>query len=147
MNKNTLLLLPAAGLTQACASSKNSSARQNISLRATTRTNTVPDTINIVLPQHSLERTAPAGDSLSTLTCPAATSTARINPDGSITHSLRTNTGPIPVPLLATTVQTDTIALYDTAVSHTEQTRQPFHISPWHLCITALIAVIIIKCR
>ena len=127
-----------------CSSTKKTSATQSSSMRATSHTVTTPDTLSIILPSHSLERTLVSGDSVSTLSCPTATSTATINHDGTLTHTLKTNNNPVSVPILTTT---DTTFTTNSGTSHDTSSTSPFSHAAWPLCLAVLLIVIIMKCR
>lgn len=130
-----------------CSSTKKTSATQSSSMRATSHTVTTPDTLSIILPSHSLERTLVSGDSVSTLSCPTATSTATINHDGTLTHTLKTNNNPMSVPILTTTTTTDTTITTNSGTSHDTSSTSPFSHAAWPLCLAVLLIVIIMKCR
>ena len=120
-----------------CSSTKKTSATQSSSMRATSHTVTTPDTLSIILPSHSLERTLVSGDSVSTLSCPTATSTA----------TLKTNNNPVSVPILTTTTTTDTTITTNSGTSHDTSSTSPFSHAAWPLCLAVLLIVIIMKCR
>lgn len=79
-------------LVTSCASHKNLTTEHNTSdsVRVEVRTETVyvPDTVYVEIPAQTAERTT--ADSTSHLENDYATSDARINPDGTLYHDLRT---------------------------------------------------------
>jgi hypothetical protein len=92
MTKKLFILLAAVSLMWGCCPCRNLTTetdRQD-STRVEVRTQTilVPDTVFLEIPAQTAERTT--RDSVSHLENEYATSDARINPDGSLFHDLRT---------------------------------------------------------
>lgn len=84
-------------------------AADTLTLSSTVRTlhTTVPDTAYVTLPPQSASRTA--ADSLSRLETDYAISTARLNPDGTLSHDLRTRPGRHAVPVDREVVLRDSV--------------------------------------
>lgn len=82
----------------------------NDSVRIETKTETVivHDTVTVEIPAQTAERTTP--DSVSHLENDFAVSDARINPDGTLFHSLDTKPGKIDVPVDVPVEKTETTA-------------------------------------
>lgn len=92
-------LLMAALLLCGCAASRHVSdsvnSEQRDTVRVKTVTNYVPDTVFVEIPAQTAERET--RDSVSQLENDYASSEARINPDGSLYHDLRTKPQKKPV--------------------------------------------------
>lgn len=110
-----LTLIPAVAMC-ACSVSRKSEQTTGHSFSATTRTISRPDTIAVRLPVYSLSRTT--ADSVSELDCPLAKASARINPDGTLSHSLQTVDTAIRAPVTSTTVTVDSTATATAAITH-----------------------------
>lgn len=99
--KHLLYILFIAALLTGCAaprkaiSTDSQQQRDSVRIEYRERTVLVPDTVFVEIPAQTAERTTP--DSLSHLENDYAESTARINPDGSLYHDLRTKPQKKPV--------------------------------------------------
>lgn len=110
-----LMLIPAVAICS-CSVSRKTEQTTAHSFSATTRTISRPDTIAVRLPVYSLSRTT--ADSVSELDCPIAKASARINPDGTLSHSLQTTDTAIRAPVTATTITVDSTATATAATSY-----------------------------
>lgn len=114
--KRTLLLIIATILLVSCATSKKAGKTvlsQKDSVRTEVRKEIihVPDTVYLKIPAQKAERTTK--DSTSTLENDFATSTARINPDGTLYHDLNTKPQDKPVPTEKKVERNDSIVYVD----------------------------------
>ena len=110
-------------LLGSCSSHKNmvTEHKENDSVRVEVHTNTiiVPDTVYVEIPAQTAERTT--ADSTSHLENDYATSDARINPDGTLFHSLGTKPQSKPVEVDKKIEQRDSIVYVEKSVSDTGQ--------------------------
>lgn len=110
-------------LLGSCSSHKNmvTEHKENDSVRVEVHTNTiiVPDTVYVEIPAQTAERTT--ADSTSHLENDYATSDARINPDGTLFHSLATKPQSKPVEVDKKIEQRDSIVYVEKSVSDTGQ--------------------------
>lgn len=109
------MLVPAVAICS-CSVSRKTEQTTGHSFSATTRTISRPDTITVRLPVYSLSRTT--ADSVSELDCPLAKASARINPDGTLSHSLQTVDTAIRTPVISTTVTVDSTATATVATAY-----------------------------
>ena len=109
------MLVPAVAICS-CSVSRKTEQTTGHSFSATTRTISRPDTIAVRLPVYSLCRTT--ADSVSELDCPLAKASARINPDGTLSHSLQTIDTAIRAPVTSTTITVDSTATATAATSY-----------------------------
>lgn len=128
-----------------CSTSRQTARESSRHITATTKTVTEPETIDVRLPVYSLRHTVI--DSTSTLHTPVALSEARINHDGSLTHSLSTADTTLRVPVVATTVSTESTNEESSNSFHTNRTLP--NASGWfELIVLGLIVIALLKkCR
>lgn len=116
----TLLMAVAAFSLAGCRSSKSLTTqsqeyrRDSVRVEYRERTVFVPDTVYFEIPRQIAERTA--ADSTSHLENDYASSDARLNPDGTLTHTLNTKPQFKPVPTERKIVYRDSIIYRDKAV-------------------------------
>ena len=132
------MLIPAVAMC-ACSVSRKTEQTAAHSFSATTRTISRPDTIAVRLPVYSLSRTT--ADSVSELDCPIAKASARINPDGTLSHSLQTVDTAIRSPVTATTVTVDSTATA-TAAAITHNSRDSLT-QNWPLSLILIIILLL----
>ncbi len=114
--KQAVFLIMATLLFVSCATSKQAGTTdlfQKDSVRTEVRKEIiyVPDTVYLEIPAQSAERTTK--DSTSNLENDYATSTARINPDGTLYHDLNTKPQDKPVPTEKEIERNDSIVYID----------------------------------
>lgn len=92
-------------------------ATDTLTLSSTVRTlhTTVPDTAYVTLPPQTVSRIA--ADSLSRLETDYAVSTARLNPDGTLSHDLRTRPGRHAVPVDREVILRDSVVYVNHVVA------------------------------
>ena len=91
-----ILLLTLTGCRSSQPMTEQSERRDSIIIKYIERVVTVHDTAYVVIPAQTAERTTQ--DSLSHLENDYAVSDARVNPDGSLTHTLETKPQTVAVP-------------------------------------------------
>ena len=130
MRKFLTLIITAIALC-GCRSTKNLSAEyiEHESERTEVRTETiyVPDTVYVEIPAQTAERTTV--DSLSHLENDYATSDARINPDGTLFHSLATKPQKKPVVFQKPVERKDSIVYVEKVVIEEVEKEKP--LSRW----------------
>ncbi len=145
LKSRIVLFLCATTVLYGCSSSRRTGFESDLRINTTTKTITHPETIGIRLPVYSLRQTVV--DSTSTLQTPVAKSEARINPDGSLSHSLTTTDTVLNVPVTGTTVSTERIS-YGKRESVCDNSRK---LSLWELLqliiVGAVVVALIKKCR
>jgi len=120
MRQITLLISVAAFSLAGCRSSKSlvtqsqEYRRDSVRVEYRERTVFVPDTVYFEIPRQIAERTA--ADSTSHLENDYASSDARLNPDGTLTHTLNTKPQFKPVPTERKIEYRDSIIYRDKAV-------------------------------
>lgn len=116
-----------------CSPCRNiiSSETQQDSVRVEVRERTifVPDTVIIEIPAQTAERTTP--DSLSFLENDYAESTARINPDGTLFHNLKTKPQDKPVKFDKPVQQRDSIVYRDRLINKTKTVQVARELTWW----------------
>lgn len=127
-----------------CASHKSVSHVERDSVRVEVRHKTVfvPDTILVPIPAQSSSHVTI--DSLSNLENDFATSTARINPDGSLYHDLKTKPQEKPVEIQKPVVYRDSIVYVDKLVEDTKIEYVEKKLTKWQrLCMSLGTGVLI----
>lgn len=136
MTKKLFILLAAVSLMWGCCPCRNlitETTRQD-STRVEVRTETilVPDTVFLEIPAQTAERTT--RDSVSHLENDYAVSDARINPDGSLFHDLRTKPQKKPVETDKKIEKRDSVVYRDKAVQVKETISVPRELSTFQRC-------------
>lgn len=136
MTKKLFILLAAVSLMWGCCPCRNlttETTRQD-STRVEVRTETilVPDTVFLEIPAQTAERTT--RDSVSHLENDYAVSDARINPDGSLFHDLRTKPQKKPVETDKKIERRDSVVYRDKAVQVKETISVPRELSTFQRC-------------
>ncbi len=136
MTKELFILLAAVSLMWGCCPCRNlttETTRQD-STRVEVRTETilVPDTVFLEIPAQTAERTT--RDSVSHLENDYAVSDARINPDGSLFHDLRTKPQKKPVETDKKIERRDSVVYRDKAVQVKETISVPRELSTFQRC-------------
>ena len=115
--KHLPLLLLLTFIIGGCASSRlseNVHQQDSVQIKVETRIEYVPDTVYIEIPAQTAERET--ADSTSHLENDYATSDARINPDGTLFHNLKTKPQKKPVPTEKEVVYRDSLVYRDKIV-------------------------------
>lgn len=131
------------------AQSENVNTEQHDSVSVETVIVYVPDTVYIEIPAQTSERTT--ADSISRLDNDYAISEARINPDGSLFHSLRTKPQKKPVQIQKPVERHSNIVYRTKTVTETEYVEVPCKLTwwettrlqSWNLIAAALIICIV----
>lgn len=157
MTKKLLIMstLAAVSLLWGCRPCRHlttGSTRQD-STRVEVRTQTiyVPDTVYIVIPAQTAERTVT--DSVSHLENDYAASDARINPDGSLFHDLRTKAQKKAIETAKTIETRDSIVYRDKVVEVKETISVPRELSTFQKCqifgfwVLFALALFVAVCR
>lgn len=133
MTKHLILLLVAASLMWGCCPCRNliteTDSQDSTHVKVTTKTILVPDTVFVEIPAQTAERTT--RDSTSHLENEYATSDARINPDGSLFHDLRTKPQKKPVATDKKIEQRDSIVYRNKLVQVTKTVSVPRDLTPF----------------
>lgn len=133
MKKIIGLGLVALLMMTGCSPCRNiiSSETQQDSVRVEVRERTVfvPDTVIIEIPAQTAERTTP--DSLSFLENDYAESTARINPDGTLFHNLKTKPQEKPIKFDKPIQQRDSIVYRDRLIKQTKTIKVARELTWW----------------
>lgn len=120
--KHLPLLLLLTFIIGGCASSRrlseNVHQRDSVDVRVVTRIEYVPDTVFVEIPAQASERET--ADSTSHLENDYATSDARINPDGSLFHNLKTKPQKKPVEFEKPVERKDSIIYKTKTVTETK---------------------------
>lgn len=116
-----------------CASSRrlseNVHQQDSVDVRVETRIEYVPDTVLIEIPAQTAERET--ADSTSHLENDYATSDARINPDGSLFHNLKTKPQKKPVEFEKPVERKDSIIYKTKTVTETKIEKVPRDLTWW----------------
>lgn len=136
MTKKLFILLSVVSLMCGCCPCRNLTTeidRQD-STRVEVRTQTilVPDTVFLEIPAQTAERTT--RDSVSHLENEYATSDARINPDGSLFHNLRTNQQKKVIETDKTIEVRDSVIYRDRYIKVKEQVSVPRDLTKFQKC-------------
>ena len=127
MTKHLILLLAAASLMWGCRPCRNltteTDSQDSTHVKVITKTILVPDTVFVEIPAQTAERTT--RDSTSHLENEYAVSDARINPDGSLFHDLRTKPQKKPVATDKKIEQRDSIVYRNKLVQVTKTVSVP----------------------
>lgn len=127
MTKQVIILLVAAALMCGCCPCRNltqeTDSQDSTRVEVRTKTVLVPDTVYIEIPSQTAERTT--RDSTSHLENEYAASDARINPDGSLFHDLRTKPQKKPVATDKKIEQRDSIVYRNKVVTVTKTVSVP----------------------
>lgn len=134
MRTTKILLSLLCVLLCGCASSRtakseNVNTEQHDSVRVETVTIYVPDTVFIEIPAQAAQRET--RDSLSRLENDYATSEARINPDGSLFHSLRTKPQEKPVQIQKPVERQNSVYYRTRTVTVTKVQKVPRELTWW----------------
>lgn len=131
--KHLPLLLLSIFLLGGCASSRRLSEsvhqQDSVDVRVETRIEYVPDTVLIEIPAQTAERET--ADSISHLENDYATSDARINPDGSLFHDLKTKPQKKPVNVERPVEYRDSIVYKTKTVTETKIVQVPRNLTWW----------------
>lgn len=131
--KHLPLLLLLIFLLGGCASSRRLSEsvhqQDSVDVRVETRIEYVPDTVLIEIPAQTAERET--ADSISHLENDYATSDARINPDGSLFHDLKTKPQKKPVNVERPVEYRDRIVYKTKTVTETKIVKVPRDLTWW----------------
>lgn len=136
MNKR-LFAAVAASACCACSAPRKIAENSSRSFSTTTHIVSHPETIEIRLPVYCLDRST--ADSVSELVSPVASSTARINADGTLSHTLRTSDSALAVAVASTTVSVDSVT---TAGTSSQTAPAAPALSGW--LVAAVLAAIVI---
>lgn len=116
-----------------CASSRrlseNVHQQDSVQIKVETRIEYVPDTVYIEIPAQTAERET--ADSTSHLENDYATSDARINPDGSLFHNLKTKPQKKPVEFEKPVERKDSIIYKTKTVTETKIEKVPRDLTWW----------------
>lgn len=127
MTKHLIFLLVAASLMWGCCPCRNltteTDSQDSTHVKVITKTILVPDTVFVEIPAQTAERTT--RDSTSHLENEYAASDARINPDGSLFHDLRTKPQKKPVATDKKIEQRDSIVYRNKLVRVTKTVSVP----------------------
>ena len=131
--KHLPLLLLLTFIIGGCASSRrlseNVHQRDSVDVRVVTRIEYVPDTVFVEIPAQASERET--ADSTSHLENDYATSDARINPDGSLFHNLKTKPQKKPVEFEKPVERKDSIIYKTKTVTKTKIEKVPGDLTWW----------------
>nr|DAD99927.1 MAG TPA: Prokaryotic membrane lipoprotein lipid attachment site [Myoviridae sp. ctrCp2] len=131
--KHLPLLLLLTFIIGGCASSRrlseNIHQQDSVDVRVETRIEYVPDTVFIEIPAQTSERET--ADSTSHLENDYATSDARINPDGSLFHDLKTKPQKKPVNVERPVEYRDRIVYKTKTVTETKIVKVPRDLTWW----------------
>lgn len=131
--KHLPLLLLLTFIIGGCASSRrlseNVHQRDSVDVRVETRIEYIPDTVFIEIPAQMSERET--ADSTSHLENDYATSDARINPDGSLFHNLKTKPQKKPVNVERPVEYRDSIVYKTKTVIETKTEQVPRDLTWW----------------
>ena len=126
--KHLPLLLLLTFIIGGCASSRrlseNVHQQDSVGIRVETRIEYVPDTVFIEIPAQTSERET--ADSTSHLENDYATSDARINPDGTLYHNLKTKPQKKPVEFEKPVERKDSVIYKKKTVTETESSPRPY---------------------
>lgn len=150
MKRTIFLIVAAVLLVGGCSPGKHltKTQQQQDSTRVEVRKEIVyvPDTVYLEIPAQTAERTT--RDSTSHLENDYAESDARINPDGSLFHDLKTKTQKIPKEVKTPVEQNDSIVYKARAINETNEVEVERELTWWQktqmygFWITLLIIVI-----
>lgn len=125
-----ITLLASCRSTKTTVSSTHTDTQTNVHTEVRRQTIYVPDTVYIEIPKQTAEQTI--RDSTSMLENSYALSMARINPDGSLYHTLETKPQSKPVGILKPVERKDSIVYVDKVVTKKEvQTIKVEKKLPW----------------
>lgn len=147
--RNLLFILILAAVMSSCCTSRQlaTSSKDSVRVEIRTRTEYVHDTVMIKIPVQS-ERTT-TQDSTSHLENDYAQSDARIEPDGSLFHSLETKPQEKPIPIEKPIQYRDSIVYRDKVVKDIVQVER--ELSWWEKTqikgFWVLVIVIVFVCR
>lgn len=131
--KHLPLLLLLTFIIGGCASSRrlseNVHQRDSVDVRVVTRIEYVPDTVFVEIPAQASERET--ADSTSHLENDYATSDARINPDGTLYHDLKTKPQKKPVNIERPVEYRDSIVYRTKTVIETKTEQIPRELTWW----------------
>ena len=129
--KHLPLLLLLTFIIGGCASSLSENIHQqdSVDVRVETRIEYVPDTVFIEIPAQTSERET--ADSTSHLENDYATSDARINPDGTLYHDLKTKPQKKPVKFEKPVERKDSTIYKTKTVTETEIVKVPRDLTWW----------------
>lgn len=124
-----LLTFIIGGCASSCRLSENVHQRDSVNVRVVTRIEYVPDTVFVEIPAQASERET--ADSTSHLENDYATSDARINPDGSLFHNLKTKPQKKPVEFEKPVERKDSIIYKTKTVTETKIEKVPRDLTWW----------------
>lgn len=131
--KHLPLLLLLTFIIGGCASSRRLSEsvhqQDSVGIRVETRIEYVPDTVYIEIPAQTAERET--ADSTSHLENDYATSDARINPDGTLFHNLKTKPQKKPVEFEKPVEHKDSIVYKTKTVTKVRTVEVPHELTWW----------------
>lgn len=131
--KHLPLLLLLTFIIGGCASSRrlseNVHQQDSVGIRVETRIEYVPDTVYIEIPAQTAERET--ADSTSHLENDYATSDARINPDGTLFHNLKTKPQKKPVEFEKPVEHKDSIVYKTKTVTKVRTVEVPHELTWW----------------
>lgn len=149
------VLVTACGTAKRTAASDIEEKSDSLRIEYRERTVLVPDTVFVEIPAQTAERTGT--DSLSHLENDYAESNARINPDGSLFHDLKTKPQAKPIPIRKEIHQRDSVGyryrtLTKTSVETVEVEKpltawQKFRLNGFWVLFAILVGVILWKFR
>ena len=131
--KHLPLLLLLTFIIGGCASSRrlseNVHQQDSVQVKVETRIEYIPDTVFIEIPTQTSERET--ADSISHLENDYATSDARINPDGTLYHDLKTKPQKKPVEFEKPVERKDSIVYKTKTVTETKIEKVPRDLTWW----------------